>query len=93
MIEFYYNAGPKPQKVALFLEEAELEYKPVPLETRSGDQHASAYLAINPNAKAPSIVDDGIPVFNSNAILLYLGRKTGKFMPATSARNDADLLS
>lgn len=93
MIEFYYNAGPNPQKVALFLEEAELEYEPVPLETRSGDQHASSYLAINPNAKAPAIVDDGIPVFDSNAILLHLGRKTGKFMPATSARNDADLLS
>ena len=77
MIEFYYNAGLNPQKVALFLEEAELEYKPIPLETRSGDQHASAYLAINPNAKAPAIVDDGIPVFDSNAILLHLGQKPG----------------
>ena len=93
MIQFYYNTGPNPQKVALFLEESGLEYEAIPLETRRGDQHAPAYLAINPNAKAPAIVEDGVPVFDSNAILLHLGGKTGKFMPSSSARNDADLLS
>ena len=93
MIQFYYNSGPNPQKVALFLEESGLEYEAIPLETRRGDQHAPSYLEINPNAKAPAIVDDGVPVFDSNAILLHLGRKTGMFMASPSARNDADLLS
>lgn len=93
MLQFYYNAGPNPQKVALFLEEAELDYEPVPLETRKGDQHKPEFLKINPNAKAPAIVDDGVAVFDSNAILLHLGRKTGKFMPVSNPQNDADLLS
>lgn len=93
MIEFYYNAGPNPQKVALFLEECGLDYAPIPLETRRGDQHAPEFLKINPNAKAPAMVDDGVVIFDSNAILLYLGRKTGRFMPSSFAQNDADLLS
>lgn len=93
MIQFYFNAGPNPQKVALFLEETGLDYEPIPVETRKGDQHKPEFLKINPNAKAPAIVDDGIAVFDSNAILLYLGRKTGLFMPAAGLRNEAELLS
>jgi GST-like protein len=93
MIEFYYNSGPNPQKVALFLEEAGLEYTPIRLETRRGDQHAPEFLKINPNAKAPALVDDGIAMFDSNAILLYLGRKTGQFMPDDTPAAQADLLS
>ncbi len=85
MLKFYYNAAPNPMKVALFLEESGLPYEPVPLDTRKGEQHAPDYLAINPNAKAPSIVDDGIAVFDSNAILLYLAEKTGQFLPKDPA--------
>src|SRR5580704_16169730 len=84
MLKFYYNGGPNPMKVALFLEEAGLPYEPVPLDTRKGEQHKPAYLAINPNAKAPSIVDGDVTVFDSNAILLYLAEKTGKFLPANA---------
>ena len=79
MLKFYYNTGPNPMKVALFLEEAGLEYEAIPVDGRKGDQHKPEYKAINPNAKAPSIVDDGVRVFDSNAILLYLAKKTGKF--------------
>ena len=82
MIKFYYNMAPNPMKVALCLEEMGLPYELVPVDTRKGEQHAPEYLAINPNAKVPAIVDDGETVFDSNAILLYLGEKTGKFMPA-----------
>ena len=60
MIDFHYNTGPNPRKVALFLEEAGLAYRPIPLDTRKGEQHQPAYLAINPNGKAPAIVDDGV---------------------------------
>lgn len=85
MLKFYYNAAPNPMKVALFLEEAGLAYEPVPLDTRKGDQHLPDYLAINPNAKAPAIVDDGVAVFDSNAILLYLAEKSGQFLPRDAA--------
>ncbi len=84
MIKFYYNLAPNPLKVALFLEEAGLPYEPVPVDTRLGEQHRPEYLAINPNAKAPSIVDGETVVFDSNAILLYLAEKTGRFLPVGS---------
>ncbi len=82
MIEFYYNGAPNPMKVALFLEEAGVAYNPVPVDTRAGDQHKPEYKALNPNAKAPTIVDNGVAIFDSNAILLYLAEKTGKFLPS-----------
>src|SRR5580704_3772671 len=88
MLKFYYNGGPNPMKVALFLEESGLSYEPVPVDTRKGEQHKPAYLAINPNAKAPSIVDGDVTVFDSNAILLYLAEKTGKFLPAPAQRGE-----
>src|SRR6185312_15001891 len=73
MIKFYYNGAPNPMKVALMLEETGLPYEPVPVDGRKGEQHKPEYLAINPNAKVPSIVDGDTTVFDSNAILLYLG--------------------
>ena len=93
MIKFYYNAAPNPLKVGLFLEEAGLAYEPIPIDTRRGDQHSPDYKAINPNAKAPSIVDGEVVVFDSNAILLYLAEKTGKFLPEDDAVNRGALLS
>ena len=80
-IKFYYHPSPNPAKVALFLEEAGLPYELVPVDTRKGEQHGPAYLAINPNGKTPAIVDGDATVFDSNAILLYLAEKTGKFLP------------
>jgi GST-like protein len=93
MIKFYYNTGPNPHKVALFLEEAGLDYEAVPVETRRGDQHKPAFLKVNPNAKAPALVDGDAVLFDSNAILLYLGRKTGQFMPQDTPALQAELLS
>ncbi len=93
MLKFYYNAAPNPMKVALFLEESGLDYDPVPIDGRAGDQHKPEFLAVNPNAKVPAIVDDGITVFDSNAILLYLAQKTGKFMPEDTSEARAQLLS
>lgn len=93
MLKFYYNTGPNPTKVALFLEEAGLEYDPIPLDTRKGEQFTPEYVAINPNSKAPSLVDDDVTVFDSNAILLYLAEKTGKFLPPDTPANRGLLLS
>src|SRR5436190_19069780 len=88
MIKFYFNLAPNPTKVALCLEEMGLKYELVPVDTRKGEQHTPAFLAINPNAKVPAIVDDGQTVFDSNAILLYLAEKTGKFLPPSNKRGE-----
>ncbi len=93
MIKFYYNLAPNPTKVALCLEEMGLPYELVPVDTRKGDQFAPAFLAINPNAKTPAITDDGAPVFDSNAILLYLAEKTGQFLPENTLPARGQLLS
>ena len=91
MLKFYFSGAPNPTKVALFLEEAGLPYEAIPVDTRKGEQHKPEYLKINPNAKVPAIVDGDATVFDSSAILLYLGEKTGKFMPREmAARRSCD---
>ena len=87
MIRLYFHPTPNPAKVALFLEETGLPYQVVPVDTGRGEQHAAGFRAINPNGKVPAIVDtEGsggeVRVFDSSAILLYLGEKTGRFMSA-----------
>ena len=93
MIRFYYNLSPNPMKVALGLAEMDLDYEPVPVDARKGDQFAPDYVKLNPNAKVPAIDDDGVIVFDSNAILLYLARKTGRFQGPQTPQGEADLLS
>jgi GST-like protein len=93
MLKFYFNGSPNPTKVALFLEESGIPFEPVPVDTRAGDQFKPEFLAINPNGKVPAIDDDGVIVFDSNAILLYLGEKSGKFLPANTPKSRAELLS
>jgi GSH-dependent disulfide-bond oxidoreductase len=86
MIRFYFHPTPNPAKVALLLEETGLPYELVPVDTSKGEQHMPAFRAINPNGKVPAIVDTDGPggkaarVFDSSAILLYLGDKTGRFI-------------
>jgi GST-like protein len=92
-LKFYYSGAPNPTKVALFLEEAGLSYEAIPVDTRKGEQHEPKFLAINPNAKLPAIVDGDAIVFDSNAILLYLAEKTGKFLPAKTDKARGELLS
>lgn len=100
MIRFYYHPTPNPLKVALLLEESGIEYEVVATDTRKGEQHTPAFLAINPNGKTPAIVDLGagpggadVPVFDSNAILMYLAEKTGRFLPEATPAGRAGLLS
>ena len=94
MIRFYYHPTPNPAKVALFLEEAGVAYETVPVDTSKGEQHAPAFRAINPNGKVPAIVDTEGPggkaarVFNSSAILLYLGDRTGQFIGTPEDRGE-----
>ena len=93
MIKFYYNTGPNPMKVALFLEESGLQYEPIPVDTRKGEQHRPEYTAINPNAKAPSMIDGDTTIFDSNAILLYLAEKTGQFLPENTPKARGEMYS
>src|SRR5256885_8727816 len=93
MIRFYFNLAPNPTKVALMLEETALPYEIIPVDTRKGEQHTPAFRAINPNGKVPAIVDGDVTVFDSNAILLYLAEKTGKFLPADTPAARARMLS
>jgi GSH-dependent disulfide-bond oxidoreductase len=92
MIRFYFHPTPNPAKIALFLEEAGLAYETMPVDTSRGEQHAPAFRAINPNGKVPAIVDTDGPggnearVFDSSAILLYLGDKTGRFIGTPADR-------
>jgi GST-like protein len=93
MLKFYYSGAPNPTKVALFLEEAGIPYEAIPIDTRKGEQHKPEFVAINPNAKLPAIVDGDVTVFDSNAILLYLAEKTGKFLPPKGDKARGELLS
>jgi len=89
MIEVYYWTTPNGHKITMFLEEAGLEYKIVPVNIGKGEQFKPDFLAVSPNNRIPAILDrkpkDGgapIPVFESGAILLYLAEKIGKFLPS-----------
>lgn len=93
MIQFYFHPSPNPLKVALFLEESGLPYEVIPVDTRKGEQHAPAFLQINPNGKTPAIVDGEAIVFDSNAILLYLAEKSGQFLPENTAVARGQMLS
>jgi GSH-dependent disulfide-bond oxidoreductase len=86
MIQLYYSLAPNPMKVALLLEEAGLPYEAIPVDTRKGEQHLAAFTALNPNAKVPVIVDGSTTVFDSNAIVLYLAEKSGRFLGAPADR-------
>lgn len=93
MIQLYYFPSPNPIKVALFLEEANIPYELVVVDTRKGDQHKPEFLKINPNAKTPALVDGDVHVFDSNAIMIYLAEKYQKFLPTNTPQNKAELLS
>ncbi|HEY7576826.1 MAG TPA: glutathione S-transferase N-terminal domain-containing protein, partial [Acetobacteraceae bacterium] len=81
MIDFYYWPTPNGWKVSIMLEECGLPYRMVPVNIGQGDQFKPEFLAISPNNRMPAIVDDGMPVFESGAILLHLAEKAGRFMP------------
>jgi GST-like protein len=93
MLTFFFNGSPNPTKVALLLEELGLPYEPRPIDVRKGDQFAPDFLAVNPNGKVPAIVDGDVTVFDSNAILLYLAERTGRFLPPDTPVERGALLS
>jgi GST-like protein len=88
MIDLYYWTTPNGHKVTIFLEETGLPYTLKPVNIGKGEQFDPAFLAISPNNRIPAIVDHAPPdggeplaLFESGAILMYLGGKTGRFFP------------
>ena len=88
MIELYYWPTPNGHKITMFLEEAALAYRLVPVDIAKGDQFKPEFLAFSPNNRMPAIIDsapaDGgapISVFESGAILVYLAEKSGRLLP------------
>lgn len=87
-IDLYYWTTPNGWKISIMLEECGLPYRMIPINIGKGAQREPGFLAVSPNGKIPAIVDpagpggETIALFESNAILQYLGRKTGLFYPA-----------
>jgi len=89
MIDLYFWPTPNGLKVKLFLEEAGLAYRVLPVDLGAGEQFAPAFLAIAANNRIPAILDHepadraaALPLFESGAILWYLAEKTGRFLPS-----------
>ena len=86
-IDLYYWPTPNGWKITIMLEECALPYNMIPVNIARGDQFKPEFLAISPNNRIPAILDHHgaggrrISIFESGAILQYLGRKTGKFYP------------
>ena len=86
-IELYFWPTPNGWKISIALEEMGLAYELKPVNIGASEQFKPDFLAISPNNRMPAIIDpDGpggapISVFESGAILQYLGRKSGKFYP------------
>jgi len=91
-IELYFWSTPNGWKIAIALEEMALPYVMRPVDIGKGEQFSPAFMAISPNNRMPAIVDPegpgGAPisVFESGAILQYLGRKSGQFYPQDERR-------
>tara|TARA_B100001179_G_scaffold192438_1_gene149610 strand:- start:142 stop:867 length:726 start_codon:yes stop_codon:yes gene_type:complete len=89
MIDLYYAPTPNGWKISIMLEETATPYNVIPVNLGKGDQFKPEFLAISPNNRMPAIVDhegpDGkqVSIFESGAILMYLGEKTGQFFPQT----------
>ncbi|MDH4611578.1 glutathione S-transferase N-terminal domain-containing protein [Pseudomonas sp. BN102] len=91
-MQFYFHPSPNPMKVALLLEELQLPYELIAVDTFKGEQHSPAFRKINPNGKVPALADGEATLFDSQAILLHLAEKHQQFLP-TSVEGRAELLS
>jgi GST-like protein len=91
-VDLYFWPTPNGWKITIMLEECALPYTVIPVDISKGEQFKPQFLAISPNNRMPAIVDhDGpagkpISIFESGAILQYLGRKTAKFYPQDERR-------
>jgi GST-like protein len=91
-LQLYSAPTPNGVKVSIMLEEIGIIYEPHYIDIGKNESWTEEFLSLNPNGKIPAIIDPagpaGAPIglFESGAILLYLGEKTGKLLPADPAR-------
>ena len=91
-LQLYSFPTPNGVKVSIMLEEIGLPYEAHTVNILKNESWTPEFLALNPNGKIPAILDPNGPggkplgLFESGAILLYLGKKTGKLLPADEAR-------
>src|SRR5215469_16889068 len=90
-MKLYYFPSPNPQKVRFALNELGLECETVPVDLLKREQRKPEFLALNPYGRVPVMVDGDLTVWESHAILAYLGEKTGRLWP-TSVAGRADAL-
>jgi len=81
MLELYTASTPNGWKASVTLEELGLDYQLHKISLQDQQQKEAGYVAINPNGRIPTLVDDGFAVFESGAIMIYLAEKTGRLMP------------
>jgi GST-like protein len=92
VLQLYSLPTPNGVKVSIALEETGLAYEAHKVDFATNDQMSPEFLSLNPNNKIPAIVDPNGPggkpfgLFESGAILIYLAEKTGKLMPADTAK-------
>ena len=82
-MQLYHFPSPNPQKVTFALKELGLDCELVPVDLSRGEHRQPAFLARNPFGRVPVLVDDGLTLPESHAILAYLGEKTGRLWPAS----------
>jgi len=81
LIKLYTWVTPNGRKISIALEEMGLAYENIAIDITKDDQFDPDFLKISPSNKIPALVDEDQTIFESGAILLYLGQKTGKFLP------------
>jgi GST-like protein len=98
MLDLYFWTTPNGYKPLIFLKEARLDYRLLPVNIGTGEQFDPDFLKIAPNNRIPALVDhapqdggDPVSIFESGAILLYLAEKVGRFLP-DDARGRSEVL-
>ena len=84
-MKLYYFPSPNPQKIRFALNELGLDCETVAVDLTKGEQRAPEFVALNPCARVPVLVDGELKLWESHAILAYLGEKTGRLWPTTAA--------
>jgi glutathione S-transferase len=96
MLTFYWSPRSSATRIYWAVEELGLPIEKVKVDIQAGDQRKPEYLALNPNGKVPLIVDDGVPIFESMAILIHLGQRYGQdkgLWPATGSKAHGQALA
>jgi glutathione S-transferase/GST-like protein len=83
MITLYTAGTPNGYKVSVALEELGLPYQVQAIDLAAQEQKQPWFLKLNPNGRIPVIEDDGLVIFESGAILIYLAEKAGRLLPAS----------